>query len=57
MTTRVHIVNYGPDSVVVKTTNPATGVDQVPDEDVYPQNAVDRYVHDAQAISISEKKK
>lgn len=49
MTTKVHIVNFGPDVVEVKTT--LNGHKRL-----YPQESVDRYVYDGEQVTITETK-
>jgi hypothetical protein len=57
MTTKVHIVNFGPQAVIVTRTSLQTGEDlKFQEPPIYPQQSVDVYVHDSQNIVISEKK-
>lgn len=58
MTTRVHIVNFGPDAVDVKLKNPkepGVPMNEVPS--LFAQQSVDVYVHDTQAVEVTEKTK
>lgn len=58
MTTRIHVVNFGPEAVDVKVFNPQTGEAdperQAPS--LFAQQSTDVYVHDTQAITVTEKK-
>lgn len=55
MTTNVHIVNFGPKAVTIKSSNP-TGVAIAPDETLYSQQSVNRYVYNEVALVIEEVK-
>jgi hypothetical protein len=58
MTTRVHVVNLGPDVVIVKTVNPATnGTLNIADAVLYPGDSFNQYVYDNQAVQVVEKPK
>jgi hypothetical protein len=47
MTTRIHILNLGPDRVVVKATNSA-------EQELYPGDSVNEYVYDSQQVTVKE---
>lgn len=49
MTTRIHIVNFGPDVVEIETQ---TSVGQK----VYPQDSANFYVYDGQDVTVKEVK-
>jgi hypothetical protein len=60
MTTRVHIVNFGPDAVNIEMLDPQTGQKagvSIPDQILYSQQSSDIYVHDTQAFTVVEAKK
>jgi hypothetical protein len=54
MTTRVHIVNLGPDPVDVTKQNPSEEI--FPVATLYPGESVNEYVHDTQDLTVKEKK-
>jgi len=57
MTTRVHIVNLGPDRVEIKRINPQTSEilsTSVPLE-IYPGDSVNEYVYDSLSLIVNEK--
>lgn len=58
MTTRVHIVNFGPDIVDVKLKNPETGEPLSGPESpsLGSQQATDVYVHGTQSFEVVERK-
>jgi len=57
MTTKVHIVNFGPQPIKIIPYNPETEVLDTKTfaPEVYPQQSVDLYVHSTQALMIIEK--
>lgn len=57
MTTKVHIVNFGPDNVVVLSKDPATHEVKHELFTVSPQMSVDVYVHSGQALEVREVQK
>lgn len=61
MTTKVHIVNFGPDNILVRPGTPGDllSLSLVPGEGIsaqvlYPQQSVDLYVHSTQQLVITE---
>jgi hypothetical protein len=57
MTTRILVVNYGPDVVEVQKVDPKVPADTqqpVAPTALHPQQAADFYVHDFQEIHIKE---
>jgi hypothetical protein len=56
MTTRIHVVNFGPDAVKVMTIDPENGYCSGVPTDLYAQQSTDIYVHSGQDIRVSEKK-
>ena len=56
MTTRIHIVNFGPDGVDVATVNPETNEVINATTTIYTQQSTDVYVHSGQAVKVSEVK-
>jgi len=59
MTTRVHIVNFGPDVVKVVKVEPLIGeTPHLTDAaTLYPQQSCDEYVHAGQELKIVEVRK
>lgn len=60
MTTKVHIVNFGPDAISFTLVEPATGAElqhagKIPD--LHAQQSADIYVHSGQDLVIKELKK
>jgi hypothetical protein len=49
MTTRIHVVNFGPDIVTADRPGQLS-------EDIYPLSYKDYYVWDGQTVTITEKK-
>lgn len=58
MTTKIHVVNFGPDAVNVSAVDPETNVKIDSGENVrlYPQQSCEIYVHDSQAVRVVEVK-
>lgn len=56
MTTRIHIVNFGPDLVDVHTKNPETGEPTGNCPSLGAQQSTDAYVHSTQSVEIVERK-
>lgn len=50
MTTRIHIVNFGPDVVAVETPTTA------PAKEIWPNSYADFFVYPGNEITITEKK-
>lgn len=57
MTTRVHVVNLGPDIVEVENFDPMTSAPGTKVATLYSGDSINGYVHDSQSIKVSEKKK
>ena len=49
MTTRIHVVNLGPDKVIVTPTNS-------PESVLYPGDSVSEYVYDVREVLVREQK-
>jgi hypothetical protein len=49
MTTRIHVVNLGPDKVIVTPTNS-------PESVLYPGDSVNEYVYDVREVLVREQK-
>jgi hypothetical protein len=56
MTTKVHIVNFGPDVVEVRSVDSTTQQMTGSTPSLFAQQSVDLYVHSNQSINISERK-
>lgn len=58
MTTRIHVVNFGPDAVNVSAVDPETNVkiDSGENARLYSQQSCEIYVHDSQAVRVVEVK-
>lgn len=57
MTTRIHIVNFGPDIVDINAKNPESGelnAGSIPS--LGAQQSTDVYVHSSQSVEVSERK-
>jgi hypothetical protein len=57
MTTKVHVVNFGPDVVEVQPIVEKIGDTSQPATKLYPQSSCDFYVYDGNAIVVQEEKK
>lgn len=59
MTTRIHVVNLGPDAVEVAKVNMTPyGLTVYCDtpKSLYPGDSFNEYVHDSQSVLVTEKK-
>jgi hypothetical protein len=57
MTTRVHIVNFGPDVVDITLSDPETkAVNPSGVPSLGSQQSVDLYVHSTQQVTVTERK-
>lgn len=60
MTTRIHVVNFGPDYVELTPVDPTKSTEILiqtkPSTKLGPQQSADLYVYDSQSIVIQEKK-
>lgn len=58
MTTRIHVVNFGPDVINVTAVDPETNIkiDSGENAQLYPQHSCDIYVHSSQAVRVIEVK-
>jgi len=56
MTTRIHIVNFGPERVVAQTINPKTSEpNPTAPVELGAQQSTDLYVYDSQSVIVQEK--
>lgn len=59
MTTRIHIVNLGPDAVEVQKSNPNTPPSELLKQApviLYPSDSYNEYVYDTQSVTVTERK-
>jgi hypothetical protein len=54
MTTKVHVVNLGPDKVVVSKVNPKTNEVILTPVELYPSDSANEYVYDTQSVVVRE---
>jgi len=54
MTTRVHVVNLGPDKIIVQKINPQTSQLIPTPVEIYPGDSVNEYVYDSQSLIVRE---
>jgi hypothetical protein len=54
MTTKIHIVNFGPQAVDVTLVNPDPNEEMPTSPTLYTQQSTDVYVHSGQAVRVEE---